>query len=99
MLPKEILDIISIYGGHRVAICTNNEYAKKIVLRKLDCPNMWKSKDDVILKWLMTYEIGGYDDATTLGDIAWDTFSLKYNGEIPEGKTPPWMLSEYDVWF
>lgn len=38
-------------------------------------------------------------DATTLGDVAWDTFSLKYNGEIPEGQTPPWMLSEYDVWF
>lgn len=38
-------------------------------------------------------------DATTIGDVAWDTFSLKYNGVRPEGEIPPWMLSEYDVWF
>jgi len=38
-------------------------------------------------------------DMTTLGDVAWDTFSLKYNSVLPEGQTLPWMLSEYDIWF
>src|SRR5713101_3945785 len=63
-LPKEIIDIISIYGGHRMAICIENEYAKQIVLRKLQCPKIWKSQDEVIEKWLMKYEISGYDEGT-----------------------------------
>ena len=40
-------------------------------------------------------------DATLLGDIPWQTFSLNYSGEDgeedPDG--PPWMTSTYDVWF
>ena len=36
-------------------------------------------------------------DSTPLGDIPWQTFSLNYNGEDPDG--PPWMTSMYDVWF
>jgi hypothetical protein len=38
-------------------------------------------------------------DSTPLGDLPWESFSLKYNGEIPEGDTPSWMGAEYDVWF
>ena len=39
-------------------------------------------------------------DSTPLGDVAWQSFSLRYNGdEVPEDTPPHWMSSEYDVWF
>ena len=39
-------------------------------------------------------------DATILGDAPWKSFSITYSGELPvDGNIPPWMLSEYDIWF
>lgn len=38
-------------------------------------------------------------DATPLGDVPWESFSLKYNSILPDNNIPPWMTSEYDVWF
>jgi hypothetical protein len=38
-------------------------------------------------------------DATPLGDIAWKSFSLQFNGNLPEGEVPSWMGASYDVWF
>ena len=38
-------------------------------------------------------------DSTPLGDAAWDSFSLQYNGTRPESNVPSWMEAEYDVWF
>jgi hypothetical protein len=41
-------------------------------------------------------------DSTPLGDVAWQSFSLRYNGDEvaePEGTLPQWMTSEYEVWF
>ena len=38
-------------------------------------------------------------DATPLGDVPWESFSLKYNGVLPKRDIPPRMSSEYDVWF
>lgn len=38
-------------------------------------------------------------DSTPLGDIPWESFSLEYNGDRPEGDVPSWMKAEYDVWF
>ena len=38
-------------------------------------------------------------DSTPLGDLPWESFSLAYNGDVPEGDPPLWMSSEYDVWF
>jgi hypothetical protein len=38
-------------------------------------------------------------DATPLGDVPWESFSVKYNGEFPEGDIPAWMTSDFDVWF
>jgi hypothetical protein len=38
-------------------------------------------------------------DSTLLGDVAWQSFSLQYNGTQPTGDIPSWMLAEYDVWF
>lgn len=38
-------------------------------------------------------------DATPLGDVSWESFSLQYNGVRPEGDVPSWMMAEYDVWF
>jgi hypothetical protein len=38
-------------------------------------------------------------DATPLGDVTWDSFTIKYNGDFPADNIPPWMTSNYDVWF
>jgi Plavaka transposase len=41
-------------------------------------------------------------DSTPLGDVAWQSFSLRYNSDedpMTEGTLPDWMTSEYEVWF
>ncbi|KIK14425.1 hypothetical protein PISMIDRAFT_117057, partial [Pisolithus microcarpus 441] len=38
-------------------------------------------------------------DATKLGDVWWDTFGLRYNGEQPTDNVPPWMDEVYEYWF
>ncbi|KAG1775765.1 hypothetical protein EV702DRAFT_1180194 [Suillus placidus] len=43
-------------------------------------------------------DLYGVIDATQLGDVPWQCFSVKHTGERPE-VIPPWMDKEYDVWF
>ncbi|KAG1741478.1 uncharacterized protein EDB91DRAFT_1237140 [Suillus paluster] len=38
-------------------------------------------------------------DATPLGDVPWETFSMSYTGTKPLHDIPPWMNATYDVWF
>ena len=38
-------------------------------------------------------------DSTPLGDVEWECFSMRHNGEKPEGTVPSWMEADYDVWF
>ncbi|KAG2030119.1 hypothetical protein BDR03DRAFT_936730 [Suillus americanus] len=38
-------------------------------------------------------------DSTPLGDVAWETFTMSYNGVKPAENIPPWMTAGYDVWF
>ena len=38
-------------------------------------------------------------DSTPLGNVAWESFSLRYNGTRPTENVPSWMEVEYDVWF
>ncbi|PSR77223.1 hypothetical protein PHLCEN_2v8003, partial [Hermanssonia centrifuga] len=38
-------------------------------------------------------------DTITVGDVPWETFSLKYSGEVPDGVTPSWMLANYEIHF
>jgi len=38
-------------------------------------------------------------DATPLGDVPWEHFTTAYNGERPNGEVPPWMDTEYEVWW
>ena len=38
-------------------------------------------------------------DATPLGDVPWENFSIHYNGPQPEHNVPSWMDGEYEVWF
>ncbi|KAG6819225.1 hypothetical protein H0H93_014068, partial [Arthromyces matolae] len=34
------------------------------------------------------------------GHVAWDSFTIKYNGPLPENSpVPPWMTQEHEVWF
>ncbi|OBZ74375.1 hypothetical protein A0H81_05452, partial [Grifola frondosa] len=38
-------------------------------------------------------------DSTHLGDVKWESFEMKYSGEMPEHNIPQWMTAGYDVWF
>ncbi|OBZ68000.1 hypothetical protein A0H81_11949 [Grifola frondosa] len=38
-------------------------------------------------------------DSTELGDVKWESFEMRYSGEIPERNVPQWMTAGYDVWF
>lgn len=38
-------------------------------------------------------------DSTPIGDVSWESFSLRFNGTRPDDVVPPWMDAEYDVWF
>jgi hypothetical protein len=38
-------------------------------------------------------------DATPLGDVPWQSFSLTYDGEIPDNGAPVWMSDKYEVWY
>ena len=37
-------------------------------------------------------------DSIKISDAPWQSFSVRYTGDIPE-EPPPWMLLEYDVWY
>jgi hypothetical protein len=38
-------------------------------------------------------------DNTPLGDVKWQSFSVKYTGAIPDEGALPWMEDSHDVWF
>ena len=40
-------------------------------------------------------------DATILGDVPWQSFSVEFNGDVSEldHEGAPWKLKSYDVWF
>jgi len=41
----------------------------------------------------------GAIDSVEISNAPWQSFSTCYTGKIPEGEPPPWMLTEYDVWY
>ncbi|KAG1883443.1 hypothetical protein F4604DRAFT_1879062 [Suillus subluteus] len=38
-------------------------------------------------------------DSSELGDVPWQSFSVKYCGDKPDINVPPWMDGSYEVWF
>jgi hypothetical protein len=38
-------------------------------------------------------------DSTPLGDVPWESVTLKYSGIQPEDDIPSWKEADYDVWF
>lgn len=42
-------------------------------------------------------------DATTLGEVPWNHFTLNYTGPLPEGisreNAPGWMTEDHEIWF
>ena len=38
-------------------------------------------------------------DSTPLGDVKWESFTLSYSGEPPDGEVLPWMKTKHEVWF
>jgi hypothetical protein len=91
-----------------------NNQIKFEVTNFLYCWNQMSSGDIDFISNLWAASLAIHDDvspftnhadmydainSTTLGNVAWESFSLQYNGVQPEGKVPPWMTAEYDVWF
>ena len=39
-------------------------------------------------------------DSTEIGDVAWEAFSVEFDGDISDDSvTPPWKKKSYEVWF
>jgi Plavaka transposase len=38
-------------------------------------------------------------DSIPHGDVTWQSFNMRYDGEHPANGAPPWMECSYDVWF
>ena len=38
-------------------------------------------------------------DTIEVGNVPWQSFSVSFNGKIPEGDTTPWKHANYDIWF
>jgi hypothetical protein len=38
-------------------------------------------------------------DTSPLGDIKWESFSIKYEGKVPERNPPSWMMDSFEVWY
>jgi Plavaka transposase len=38
-------------------------------------------------------------DASPQGDVPWNSFSTVYSGRRPDDNVPPWMDTQYDVWW
>jgi hypothetical protein len=38
-------------------------------------------------------------DSSHLGGVRWETFSIQYEGTLPDHDVPDWMTAENDVWF
>ncbi|KAG2040104.1 hypothetical protein BDR03DRAFT_1034319 [Suillus americanus] len=38
-------------------------------------------------------------DNTPLSNVKWESFTVKYTGNIPEEGTAPWMADSHEVWF
>lgn len=38
-------------------------------------------------------------DSIKVGDVPWKSFTLKYDGDLPASDVPPWMKSEYQIWY
>ncbi|KAE9399458.1 hypothetical protein BT96DRAFT_957248 [Gymnopus androsaceus JB14] len=51
--------------------------------------------------WANHEELYGLINEIRQGDIPWESFTVKYNGELPEDQSsvPAWKLQGYEVWF
>ncbi|KAH9961210.1 hypothetical protein BJV74DRAFT_787735, partial [Russula compacta] len=38
-------------------------------------------------------------DSTPLSDMQWESFSVKYDGTLPDSDVPEWMTTNNEVWF
>ncbi|KAF9489415.1 hypothetical protein BDN71DRAFT_1490935 [Pleurotus eryngii] len=38
-------------------------------------------------------------DSIEQGEIRWKSFSITYNGQVPESNPPSWMSAPYEVWY
>ncbi|KIP01613.1 hypothetical protein PHLGIDRAFT_123204 [Phlebiopsis gigantea 11061_1 CR5-6] len=67
-----------------------------------------KEFDDLMQLWAatgVTPPFANYNkyldtiDSIPHGEVPWQSFKVKYSGDRPDKDVPPWMDTEYDVWF
>lgn len=51
--------------------------------------------------WASHEELYSIIDEIRQGDVPWESFTVKYNGELPDDQSsvPAWKLQGYEVWF
>ena len=49
--------------------------------------------------FLNNHDLYGTIDSTPLGDVPWQTFSISFDGPLPEDNVPPWMEDKFDIWY
>jgi hypothetical protein len=60
--------------------------------------DIWASKAEESAPFIDHKDLYQIIDNIKLGEVAWKSFSVSYNGEIPPD-VPPWMTSEFEVWY
>lgn len=38
-------------------------------------------------------------DVTELGNVKWESFTMSYQGDLPETNVPSWMTDKHQVWY
>jgi len=65
-----------------------------------DILQIWAAREGESTPFVNARDLYETIDAVPLGDVAWSSFSVKYNGEVGDHRgIAPWKLKEYDVWF
>ncbi|KAK0432234.1 hypothetical protein EV421DRAFT_2024116 [Armillaria borealis] len=59
--------------------------------------------NDLLQIWAATMSAGGDPpftvDATDIGNVPWQSFTVSYNGEMGVGEPPAWKTAQYEVFF
>jgi hypothetical protein len=69
-----------------------DSYQNRVVTNQFDHP------DHIDPPFANSQSLYDTIDSIPFGDIPWEGFKVKYDGEIPNN-APSWMTSEYDVWY
>ena len=65
-----------------------------------DLLQLWAARHEGDAPFSNANDLYSVIEDTTVGNVlSWQSFTVKYNGELGEGPIPPWKLTEYEVFF